>query len=284
MLAGGNTPMAFNQILEKLKKLIAHEQSAREIGSMAEAEAFAAKIQDLLTTHKLDMSEVDFQAREEGEPINWESVDSKYGQKNTGLKAHWRLILARSIAKVNSCEIVNNSRSHGRSFYFVGRTSDRELAKVLYLYLVELGEEICAKASREDREVQSLKFNVQRGISDYSVPTWAKAAFASHMKSYRESWKEGFGEAVSKRIEERYEETLRAQAQTSANAIIHIKKDALAVKDFLKGKIRQGRARSQKDDSNADGYNRGKQTGNAVNLSPNRFNGTTGRTARLLGA
>jgi len=275
--------MAFNQILEKLKKLIAHEQSARTIGNIHEAEAFASKIQDLLTTHKLSMSEVDFQAREDGEPIDWEPVLSEYGKKSTGLKAYWRLTLARAIAKVNSCEIVNRSRSGGRSFYFIGRTSDRELAKVLYLHLVDLGEDICAKASREDREVQSLKFNVKHGISDYSVPTWAKVSFAAHMKSYRESWKIGFGEAVAKRLIDRYEETLKAQAQVSANAIIHIKKDALAIQEYLKGPVRQGHSRTQKDDSNADGYARGQKTGNSVNLSPNRFNGTTGRTARLLG-
>ena len=56
--------MATDQIIEKLRKLIAHEQSARTIGNIAEAEAFASKIQDLLTAHKLDMSEVDFQARD----------------------------------------------------------------------------------------------------------------------------------------------------------------------------------------------------------------------------
>jgi hypothetical protein len=59
-----------NTIVAKLRKLVAHERSTRSIGSLAEAETFAAKIQDLLTAHKLSMSEIDFQAREEGEPID----------------------------------------------------------------------------------------------------------------------------------------------------------------------------------------------------------------------
>jgi hypothetical protein len=277
--------MASNPIIEKLRKLITHQKSAEEIGNIHEAEAFAAKIQDLLTAHKLEMSEVDFQAREEGEPIDWEKVDgNELDCAGNKVKVYWRVTLARAIAKVNSCQIVNNTRSRGRSFFFVGRTSDRQLAKILYVYLVELGEEICTKAAKQDREVQSLKFNVRNNISDYSVPPWAQAGFRAWMKHYRESWKVGFGEAVAKRLIDRYEETLKAQAAVSANAIVHIKRDALAVTDFLKGKTQKGRGRLTGDNSNADGYARGQQTGNAVNLSPRTFNGATGRTSRLLGA
>jgi len=264
-------------MIEKLRKLIAHEQSTRSIGNLQEAEAFAAKIQDLLTAHKLSMSEVDFQEREDGEPIDWERVDGS-------TRVFWRVGIAHTIAKINSCQVVNASRSFGKSFFFVGRTSDRQMAKILYTYLVELGEELCDKAAREDRKVQSLKFNVMNNIMDWNIPTWAAAAFRRWMKSYKESWKTGFSAAIVSRLEARYEETMKAQAQTSANAIIHIKKDALDVLDYLKGKTRKRHSRPARDESNADGYKRGQSTGNAVNLSPNRFTGTTGRASRLLGA
>ena len=277
--------MENNPMIEKLRKLIAHERSARSIGNLAEAEAFASKIQDLLTAHKLEMSEVDFQEREDGEPIDWEKVDgNEIAARSNRTKVYWRVMVARTIAKINGCMVVNDTRSRGRSFFFVGRTSDRELAKMLYIYMVELGEELCVKAAREDREVQSLKFNVHHSIHSFDVPTWMAAAFRSWMKSYRESWKTGFADAIVKRLEDRYEETLKAQAQVSANAIVHIKRDALAVQDFLRGKTKRGRGNVRGDNSNSDGYGRGQSTGNAVNLSPNRFSGATGRASRLLGS
>jgi hypothetical protein len=277
-----NTPI--NPMIEKLRKLIAHEQSCRSIGNLIEAEAFAAKIQDLLTAHKLSMSEVDFQAREDGEPIDWELVDgSELNGRSNRVKVYWRVKIARVIAKINSCQVVNNTSSRGRSFFFVGRTSDREIAKILYIYLINLGEELGAKSTREDKKVQSLKFNVHNNIASYAIPTWAAAAFRRWMKMYSESWKVGYSDAIVKRLEDRYEETLRAQTQTSANAIIHIKKDALAVEDFLKGKTKKGRGRLTYTDSNQDGYTRGHSTGSAVNLSPNTFSGATGRASRLLG-
>ena len=277
-----NSQSQVNPMIDKLRKLIAHEQSARSIGNLEEAEAFAAKIQNLLTAHKLSMSEIDFQAREDGEPIDWEEVNaSDIGTRSKKFKVWWRVIIAKNIAKINSCQVVRGRRNN---FFFVGRTSDRELAKILYIYLVELGEELCSKAERADREIQKLKFNVKHGINSFSVPDWARAAFSSWMKSYRESWKNGFAEAIAKRMEDQYNETLKAQAQTSANAIVHIKRDALAVEEYLKGKTQAGRGRINHDKSNADGYARGQSTGNSVNLSPHRFEGATGRSARLLGA
>lgn len=278
-----NTPI--NPMIEKLRKLIAHEQSCRSIGNLIEAEAFAAKIQDLLTAHKLSMSEVDFQEREDGEPINWERVNAdEIAGRPSKTNVYWRVKIARVLAEINSCQIVNSVGSRGRSFFFVGRTSDREIAKILYIYLIELGEDLGTKSTKEDRTVQMLKFNVQNNIASYNLPTWAAAAFRRWMKLYTESWKVGYSDAIVKRLEDRYKETLKAQAQTSANAIIHIKKDALAVEDFLKGKTTAGRGRLTYSDSNQDGYKRGQSTGNAVNLSPNTFSGATGRASRLLGS
>ena len=272
-----------NPTIEKLRKLIAHERSARSVGNIQEAEAFAERIQELLTAHKLGMAEVEFQEREDGEPIDWEAVvaGEADGKK---FKTYWRVTLAKAIAKTNSCQVVNQTRSRGRNFFFVGRTSDRELAKILYLYMVELGEELCLKSQRENREIQRLKFNLTNGIMSYDLPTWANSAFNSWMKHYRESWKVGFADAVAKRFEDRYNEMLAAQAQTAANAIVHIKKDALAVQAFLRGKTAAGRGRVVRDDSSADGYAHGQRTGGFINLTPHRFKGATGRAARLLGA
>lgn len=44
------------KILEKLRKLQAHADSAAEIGNEAEAEAFAAKVQELLTAYKISFA------------------------------------------------------------------------------------------------------------------------------------------------------------------------------------------------------------------------------------
>lgn len=47
-----------DSIKEKLRKLIAKEISARELGNLAEAEAFATKIGQLMLTYELEMDDV----------------------------------------------------------------------------------------------------------------------------------------------------------------------------------------------------------------------------------
>lgn len=46
------------EIKEKLQKLIAKEESARKLGSLEEAEAFAAKIAQLLLAYELDIQDI----------------------------------------------------------------------------------------------------------------------------------------------------------------------------------------------------------------------------------
>lgn len=43
-----------DEILEKIKKLMRHAESAKQIGSMQEAEAFAAKIQELMMQYNIE--------------------------------------------------------------------------------------------------------------------------------------------------------------------------------------------------------------------------------------
>lgn len=45
-------------IKEKLRKLIAKEESARDLGNLAEAESFAAKIQELIMLYEIEIDEV----------------------------------------------------------------------------------------------------------------------------------------------------------------------------------------------------------------------------------
>ena len=122
------------EIVDKLAKMIRHEQSARQIGSIAEAEAFAAQVQHLLTKHGLEMSEIDF-AEESSQPIDQEWAFSHHDGSNVPherRRIEWQENLAESIARVNNCALlitqVNNS------VCFVGRPSDRSVCISLYRY------------------------------------------------------------------------------------------------------------------------------------------------------
>lgn len=272
-------------IIEKLIKLIAHEKSARGIGNQAEAEAFASRIQELLTRHKLSMSEVEFQFREEREPIGRTEVRGyDIGGRSKTCLTPWRHQIASAIAYANGSHCVYHATDKS-TFYFIGRESDREIAKILYVYLIELGEELCTKSAHESRFDEAEKFFeanklvYRRDLAkmlNIAVPVKMTKYFAKWMKSYRDGWKLGFGIAVAERLRARYDAAI---AEADSNALTFIRRDAIAVKEAL-GKVKSNAWK--KVSGAATGFKAGTSTGEAVNLSEARV--PESRKTRLLGS
>src|SRR5216683_5217426 len=105
-------------ILSTLAKLISHEKSARSIGSVDEAEAFAAKIQALMFKHKLEMTDIEFE-QEQNEPVLSERLEEEdvIGvRRESTRRQRWVDILVRAVARANFCDGV--SPFVGRGFYF----------------------------------------------------------------------------------------------------------------------------------------------------------------------
>lgn len=262
-------------ILDKLRKLIAMEKSARSIGSLAEAEAFASKVQELLSKHKLEMSEVELNEQEESDPIDWEHVatdDAGFRTLRSGVL--WQIQIADGIAKANGCRMIRANRSN--NVIFAGRKSDRELCKILFIYILELSKEMNTKAAKEYKR-ETLK-RVQQTYGGVDI---APAHLARLQKEFKQSWYFGFAEAVRARFIAKWEEMKAQYAQCAA--IVHIDQTKKLVDEFLKGKIGRGRS-MQRNLSNESGYNSGKSSGEAINLTPHTFTGATGRASRLLPA
>lgn len=126
-------------ITEKVKKLMRKARSAEAIGSQAEAEAFAAKAQELLLRHKLSLGNVDLDALEDADPIIEADVDpSTIGtrRKKTRVrgKSRWVGQLANVVAHAYFCRVYTYTCS--ANVAFIGRTSDREVAVDVFTRLV----------------------------------------------------------------------------------------------------------------------------------------------------
>jgi hypothetical protein len=125
-------------MIDKLNKLIAHEKSARKIGNVAEAEAFAAKIQELLFKHKLDMTDLEYSEDEANEPVDAEFV-SEYDltgtRRNTDKSQGWVGVLINAVAKANFCRAIGSRKGNGTTL--VGQPTDRATAKALFKYLYD---------------------------------------------------------------------------------------------------------------------------------------------------
>jgi DNA replication initiation complex subunit (GINS family) len=107
------------KIIDTLRKLINHEKSAREIGNVEEAAAFAAKIQSFIDKYNIELSEID---------LTVEENDIRSETLVADCKQQWMKFLLVDIAEINGCTIV--FRTAGYDVY--GLPMDIELVATLY--------------------------------------------------------------------------------------------------------------------------------------------------------
>jgi Protein of unknown function (DUF2786) len=97
-----------DQIIDRIKKLLKHADSAKSIGSLKEAETFAQKANELLLEYNLTMHQIAMSANEdEDEFAKW--VYGEYiSYQDKHLGDRWMFNLVRVLCKHNLCNVVFN--------------------------------------------------------------------------------------------------------------------------------------------------------------------------------
>ena|SRR5690242_19295057 len=241
-------------IIDKLRKLRAHAESAQKIGNEAEAQAFAAKVQELLSKYKLSMGQIEYEARDHRDPVAEERVDwVKHGFKRKRQRVAWVEILAGVVAQAYYCRILVHPGSN--TITFVGREQDRKMAEFMLVTLVRFldgdGKYYSGLAGQE-----YVKFYHQ----------CQEEGDVTRSRGFREAFLRGF----ITRLHQRFGEELRRvekSAPTTSTAIVRLS-TALKEVDKYMEKYKGRAASVHMNRSNAEGYRRGRDAADRVNLSP----------------
>lgn len=176
--------MATNPIIEKLRKLIEHEKSARQLGSVAEAEAFTAKIQELLMAYNLELCNITPEEEAEEGEIDQEWVrGDAFGVGRGNRRCDWLEHLASAVARNCFCRslIVTGSNTQ----VFVGLPLNRASAIQTFKYLAAAAQQI-AKA-----DTKTFK------TTEAYLSSWEKPVEA---RLWKRSFLIGFASAISSRV------------------------------------------------------------------------------------
>lgn len=256
------------EIIDRLAKMIRHEQSARQIGSIPEAEAFASQVQLLLTKHGLEMSEIELET-EEVEPIGEEWARSHEADSPVPYVSHrveWQEELAFAIAQNNNCALLVTGSN---SVCFVGRPSDRQICLSLYRYFAALALDIADKSATERRADERTKLKQKLGRY------YTGADLRWHMVRFKASFCAGFSHALCLRFHEQRRE-LEKQAETipeQSNALIHLRNNREAVANYVADLFKDRKERRRKSDdppqsrTNWEAFKLGQERGSNVALS-----------------
>jgi Protein of unknown function (DUF2786) len=253
--------MDLNKVTDKLKKLKAHAESAQKIGNEAEAQAFAMKVQELLSQYKLSMSEIDWNERDDNDPIDQESIDyGKYDIPYKESRVLWQEDLCRIIGKAYHCGILISS--HSNSLWLVGRQSDRAVAEFMFVTIYRFLRNLSKREGRKHR-IEARR---------------AGAAFIAY------GWEESFRYGFISRLSERFEEEFRkVQSTDNSTSIIRLTNAIKEVDQWMSnqryGSVKNKRSWNQK---NSGGYDAGKNAANDIDLKKKAVEAGSNRPNGLL--
>lgn len=143
-------PEQKEKILDRLRKLIGHEKSAREIGSLAEADAFASKIAELCDRHRIALAEVP--EAERSADINtsfWEPREA--GLERRQRQSPWQRRMAAGVALGHFCEFLFWKGMN--NIVFVGTSTDVEVAAAMMTILCRAAVKSCDQARQRSKIV-----------------------------------------------------------------------------------------------------------------------------------
>lgn len=229
---------ASEKIIDRLRKLILHEQSAREIGNVEEAAAFAAKIQAFIDKYNIELSEID---------LNVEKSDIISETLVANCKQQWMKFLLVNIAEINGCSIV----FHSKGYDVYGLPMDIALVSMLYQYFAELG-----------LHLQKL------GIMRYKLsPEYRRKRKRTRATlSFKDSFGLGYMEALIRRLRAQ-----RAESYSGSQAMIYIGNklaEAKSAVSSLRG-IRNTTAKVKAARFRNSAFIQGVNAGESVALTPN---------------
>ena len=249
-----------NKLMETIKKLLTHSESAAQIGNQAEAAAFMNKVNKLTLKHKISLAEVNtFDPDNTDASIKSALVDYvEHGLPKLKRAAKYIWDLARVISKANNCRHLVMPGSN--NIWFCGRSSDREIASHMFVIAYRTLLTDCVT------EYRKADANARRlGMRSEMMAGW------------RNSFRAGFVSAIAARLEESRQEM---QKTTTPETFALITTNQLvAVDDFMKRYTGSARRLSGSRSNNEYGSRAGKASGNNCSLSGGAING--GSTKQL---
>ena len=247
-----------SKILDRLAKLMAHEESARAIGSAAEAEAFADKIQDLLRQYNLSLTDVERHAALNA-PIGGEHVFPEPIQVQ-----EWQKLLLGTIARITGCFA---AVSENGMLLITGRETDRKTAVSLFKHF----NGVCSRLAKEYEE--SLKpvttTTAIAGAFSYTISfsDWTGVPREMRVKSFAF----GLVEGIRRRLWQTYApgpgEHQQQQQQAASEALVFMETRAEQAEKWLSKTVRVEPAERGRIAVDAQSFNQGLSAGSELAMA-----------------
>jgi hypothetical protein len=248
------------KIIDKIIKLMEKADSAKEIGSIAEAEAFAAKAQNLLAEYNLSKSDL---TKEEAAA---EIYHIEMPAKVPGIGGRSSFNIMAVIARFNWCKAYTYGKTSENKMIIVGSPENVEVCQYIHstvlLAFIRLGN-IEYKAYKED-------------FQPWMNPKTGKpVGFDTYMRTFLA----GASDGLNAKLREEREAFMKANESSTAI----VRTNEVVIQDYVVAKWGgAGKGKSQSYDFSSGAYGRGVEAGKNVKISKG-INSSKPITRKMIG-
>jgi rRNA processing protein Krr1/Pno1 len=196
----GNVPQ---NIIDKIHKLLNLKEGAEAVGSLAEAENAAAKLQDLLMKYNLDLAEVRKAKQEERFEMHDDWV--YMGDKADKRESTWVTMLCAAIARNSMCRV----SVHDWHIHIIGEKNNVQL--ILY---------ICDQMIEKVRIAEKFAWKIHDAQPDF------------YGKEKRGTFRRGFYQGACHGIDQRLRRQREEQMQAANPFAVMIVNQVKVVEDY----------------------------------------------------
>ena len=249
------------KLLDKIKKLIRKSESAKEIGSIGEAEVFAAKVQKLLAKHNLDINNIDLTDEEKEENVKHDYAEAY----NKSVGGNDKFNIMRVVAQFNFCHayLVGNQRNN--RMLLIGTEENIEVCKYIHSVVYD------AFLKESKRHHKAYKAN-----KDYLAEGRTKPV---GLDTFTRSFMVGCARGLKQKLQEEQESFM----ENNPNGQALVKTNDVILKNYLKDNFKTGKRTKGTQASNSSAFLNGVKTGKNVNINKGVSGTSKPSKTKLLG-
>jgi len=280
--------MGNDKIIDKIQKLKAKAESAKEIGNVEEAAIFSAKVSELLQKHNLDIAE-----------INTEDTDSTIAgieSDDLNLNERWKINLLSTICQFNFCQAIYTRHPKGarytrsgrikttyesaRTATIVGTPENVEVVKYLFSVLSDQFQTM-AKANWNNKladvRAQVIRLGYNKTSDQYKKP-FRHFKNVSSPNIYKNSFYVGAIRGVYQKLDEQLQNAKNENAKVTDLVLVH----GTAVQKWIDNKFGNiGNLRNGKKNLDGDAYHKGVKAGRNSQAAKTTAGGDTVATKMI---
>jgi hypothetical protein len=238
-------------ILDKIKKLMAHQSSALEMGSIAEAEAFATKIQNLLNKYNISVNQIQVDKEDN------EVMDAEFALKIPSVGSRTNFWIYSAIARTNWCKAYIIGKGKNNKMIIIGTAQNIEMCKYIHSVVTPVFLRVGKKKYKEEYLPSVMVYTTPVGLDTY-------------LRTFIRGCADGLYEKLRAEMEKFVKEnsTEEAVAELGCTALSIVRGNEIALTQFVSKKYGEsGRSSSTKSSYAGGAYSQGVETGKNVGIN-----------------